>query len=302
MTTPTHDRRRALVDLFPQFLMRRRQGWAGLQPLLEASQLARPDYFLLRSVVEETDLRVSMSEAELRTNLFNPYATINPIFESLPALVEGGYLSIYGDRYTVTLQGRALVDRVERAARAYLATRALLPAAEGVRLADTCSDIASRLWSAAEPAAKPHQARVRRLPPTAGSPPIVRLELAVYALWMARDDAHNAAWRAAGFDGPALDLLSRVWAGEASTVTELIACVRQTQHPEDVDRGLATLIAAGYIISEENSLQLTLAGSGARAAIEEETDRIYFAPWPPLAPGDIAWLYQTFHALRERLL
>jgi hypothetical protein len=298
---PQHDPRRSLVDLIPQYLMRRMRGWTELPSILDETGLG-PNRALLRALVTETDPGASMSEAELRANLFNPYATIHSYLESLPVLVERGYLSVEGDRYTVTPQGRALVERLERAGRAYLATLDPLPAADLARLADTFADIAARLWVAAEPAAKPHQDRVRRLPSAEGSPAMARLEEAVYALWMARDDAHNAAWRAAGFDGPAFDLLTRIWAGEADTVAELIERVSGGQRPEDVQRGLAVLIEKGYVIAEGGALRLTPAGRATRDAIEVETDRIYFAPWPPSGSDDVEWLYEAFRTLCERLL
>jgi hypothetical protein len=236
----------------------------------------------------------------LRTNLFNPYATVHSHLEALPALIERGYLAVDGERYIVTSEGRALAERIERAGRAYLARLDLLPPADLARLANTFADIAARLWAAAEPAAKPHQARVRRLPSAAGGPAMARLEEAIYALWMARDDAHNAAWRAAGFEGPVFDLLTRIWAGEADTVAGLIERVGGGQRPEDVERGVASLIAHGYLTIEGGALRLTSAGRATRDTIEAETDRVFFAPWPSEA-GEVEWLHDAFLTLCERL-
>jgi hypothetical protein len=129
---------------------------------------------------------------------------------------------------------------------------------------------------------------------------MARLEEAVYALWMARDDAHNAAWRAAGFDGSVFDLLTRIWAGEADSVAQLIERVGGAQHPEDVDRGVAELIAQGYLSADGNMLRLTSAGRATRDAIEADTDRVYFAPWPSEV-DEIEWLHDAFRALYERL-
>jgi hypothetical protein len=301
MTASAQDRRRALVDLIPQYLARRMRGWTDLRSILEQIGLVGQGRMVLRAIVMEADAGVGMTEAELRANLFNPYSTIHSYLESLPALVERGYLAVDGDRFAVTPQGRALIEWIERAGRAYLATLDLLPPADLVRLADTLVEIATRLWVAAEPAAKPHQARVRRLPSATGSPAMARLEEALYALWMARDDAHNAAWRAAGFDGPAFDLLSRIWAGEASTRAELVECVAGSQQPEDVERGLAGLIAKGYVAAEGDALRLTPVGRTIRDAIEAETDRVYFASWPPAGSSDAEWLYEAFRTLCERL-
>jgi Helix-turn-helix family len=299
MTASARDRRRDLVDLLPQFLTRRMRGWDGLQPLLGERGIARPDAVLLRAVVMETEPGAAMTEAELRANLFNPYGTVSPIFEVLPALVERGCLARHGQQYIATPEGRALIERIERAGRAYLATLDLLAPADAERLADTFAEIASRLWAAPEPVVKAHQAHVRRLPPTVGEPSLARLDLAVYALWMARDDAHIAAWRHEGFDGPTFELLSQIWSGAASTRSALNE--RVGQRPEDITRGLAALSERGYAIVEGDALRLTAAGQATRDAIETETDRIYFTPWPALAPDEIAWLCEAFRALCERL-
>lgn len=298
-----HDQRRALVDLFPQFLMRRRRGWDALAPLLAEARLARPAFFLLRAIYEETDPGGSMSERELRANLYNPYSTIHTVFEDLPALLGAGYLVEDNSRFAVTPAGRALVERIEYAARAYLATLDLLPVAALTRLADTLWNTAHRMPSAPEPAAKPHQARAWRLPPIqADASSLIRLEAAIYVLWTARDDAHMVAWRAAGFDGPTLDLLSRLWAGEAQTVAELVDAVRQSQRPEDVEQGITALINAAYLRRSGEMLDLTEHGRATRDAIEAETDRAYFAAWPPLAPDEVAVLRQTLWTVCERLV
>jgi hypothetical protein len=301
MTASARDRRRDLVDMLPQFLQRRMRGWAGLQPLLGERGLTRQEAVLLRALVMETEPGAAMAGAELRARLFNPYSTLNSIFEALPALVVRGCLTQDDQQYVVTPIGRALIERIERAGRAYLATLDLLPAADAENLADTLAEIAGRLWAAPEPAIKAHQARVRRLPSAEGQPALARLDPAVYALWMARDDAHIAAWGREGFDGPAFELLSQIWSGVAHTRAALHERVGQGQRPEEIERGLAMLCERGYAITEGSALALTAAGQALRDAIEAETDRIYFTAWPALAPDQVAWLCEAFHALCERL-
>jgi DNA-binding MarR family transcriptional regulator len=291
---------RALVDLLPQYLTRRMKRWDGRQPLLDEAGLAGPEAVLLRAMVMETGPGAAMSEAELRANLFNPYNTVHSFVDALPALVERGYLDRTGDSYTVTAAGRALIARIERAAQAYLATLAPLPAEDMAYLAGTLAELSGRMWAAPEPAAKPHQARVRRLPPAEGDMPMPRLDLAVYGLWMARDDAHNAAWRAAGLEGPVFDLLSQIWSGEAATSAELIARMGG-QRPVDVERGLAILARDGLLSVDGTALVLTPEGRATRERIEAETDRVYFVPWPPYSQGETARLLDTFRALCEQL-
>jgi hypothetical protein len=299
--TTISDPRRALVDQFPRYLTRRMRGWSGARELMETAGIAPPQGALLRAIVMEAEPGTSMSVDELRANLFNPYSTVHVFVGTLPVLVGQGLLAQSGERYSVTPQGHALIERFERAARAYLASLDVLPAADCARLADRLAELAGSMWAADEPAAKPHQARVRRLPPVEGEPAMARLDPAVYALWMARDDAHNAAWRAAGLDGPTFDLLSRLWSGEAGTRDELIACVHPGQRPADVERGLAELSRRGFVQEDAAALRLMPAGRAARDAIEAETDRVYFAPWVGLAPGEAAWMHDTFRALCEGL-
>lgn len=107
----------------------------------------------------------------------------------------------------------------------------------------------------------------------------------------------TAAWRAAGFGGPALDLLSCVRSGEGRTISGLVESVRQCQRPEDVARGLGSLQAAGYIPRDGDTLRLTPRGMEARDRIEADTDHVSFAPWPLLSQEDIAWLRSTLEAI-----
>jgi hypothetical protein len=73
--------------------------------------------------------------------------------------------------------------------------------------------------------------------------------------------------------------------------------MQTSQRPADVQRGVDRLIADGYVVRAGVSLALTPRGQTTRDAIEAETDRVYFAPWPPLVPADVAWLRDTLQAV-----
>jgi hypothetical protein len=295
--TTIEDDRRALVDLLPQVLRGWSRGWDGLGPSVAAIGLTPPEFFELRSLIQERDPGVGMTRTEMLRDFDNPYSTFRPILDHLPALVAAGYVARDGERYTVRDAGRKAFERAAAAREAYLATLAPIPADDLARLIAQLQEIAERLQAAPEPGAKPHQARSRRTPPSADAAPMVWLIHAIYSLWEARDDAHNAAWRAAGFDGPAFDLLSRVWSGEAATIPALMDSVRLSQTPEDVQRGTDQLVADGYASRDGDMLTLTAQGRAIRDAIERETDRIYFTPWPPLTAADVRWLRTTMAAL-----
>ena len=283
---------RDIVSLFPSFLSLRPFGWQGSQDILQ-SGLQFPALLLLRDLVQETDAGETLSRQETESQLFNPYSTFHPIFDNLPSLLEKGYLLHSEGRYLVTPRGRALIERIEQAVQDYTATLTPLPLPELTRLAALLEAIAQRMWQASEPAVKAHQARCHRLPPITTSAPMVHLDAAVFALWMARDDAHIAAWRAEGLSGPHLDLLTRLWTAEAHTLPELTTALQQTQRLEDILQGVTTLREAGYVLVEGEHIALTEYGQQVRTRIEEETDRIYFTPWPPLTPEDLNWLYSS---------
>src|SRR5438105_7708425 len=109
---------RDLVSLFPRFLSLQPFGWKGPQEILQ-SGLQLPALLLLRALVQETDPGEMLSRQEMGSRMFNPYSTFNPIFDSLPSLVEKGYLSHSGGRYLVTPRSRALIEQTEQAAQDY---------------------------------------------------------------------------------------------------------------------------------------------------------------------------------------
>lgn len=290
-----HGDRRATVDLLPRYLRTRRAGWPPLPEM--QGRVAIPEYVLLRGIACELDT-APIAYNELRDKLFNPYSTIVPLLDRLPRLLELGLLA-YEDGYSLTAAGHELLTRAERSANDYAAARMRVPPDELERLASTLADIAEQLWLAPEPTDKAHQRRIGRLRrfDDRETAPIL-LEYAIYALWMARDDAHNAAWRAAGFRGPPFELLSRVWAGEAASSAELIEQTRDSMRPEDVEALLGELACEGYLELRAKDVSLTAHGRRARDAIEHETDRVYFAPWPAL---DARWVRDRLEALVEAI-
>jgi hypothetical protein len=296
-----------IVGLVLLFLQVRRRGWRGLQPLLAASKLTGPAFFLLRAVDGETvrgravDGETVRGQAltlqQMQEWLFNPYATRFPVFDFLPVLVDLGYMQKQGEGYLVTGTGRALANEVELAARDYLATLQLPPGIRQSALAEALVELVRRSWAAPEPSVKAHQARTQRRLGVDGAAPLVRIEWAVLGLWEVRDDAHIAAWRAYGFRGPVLDILSHIWRKETQTLPALVATLQETQHPADIEQGVLELAQAGYITSANEQLALTTHGQEVRDAIEAETDRIFFAPWEPVADDKVVWISEQLGEL-----
>lgn len=286
-----HSTLREIVDLLPRYAHARRAGWTPASEMQD--RITLPEYLLLRRVAIERD-DAPIPFAALRANALDPYSIIDPFLDRLPQLVELGLLDQSGEDYALAPPGRELLTRGERTANDYAAGRIRLPPDDLARLASTLHDIAEAQRRAPEPADKAHQDRVPRLRrfDQRQAPPI-QLEYALYALQRARDDAHIAAWRAAGFRGPPLALLSRVWAGDASTSAELVELTRDRMRPEDVAALLAELERDGYVVLGFPAVTISPRGREVRDEIERETDRVYFAPWQNTDAGWVTGRLET---------
>ena len=121
--------------------------------------------------------------------------------------------------------------------------------------------------------------------PPAGS--FAQLDAAIYGLWQVRDDCHMAAWRVSDLTGPEVEVLTRTWREEAADEAALIDLLPH-QRPEDVSAAVARLRMDGLI--EPDTLKATPKGAAARQAIEDETDRLFFTPWPDDVGARGAWI------------
>lgn len=238
-----------------------------------------------------------MSERELA----GPYATRQDQWSAAAAAAAGAGLAERAEgRWRITERGRKTAKRLRAAAHAHLAGLEVLPADELRRLADLLERAFQASARAPEPAVRERTPRTFRfradVVPTS---PLVALENAVHGLWTVRDDCHIAAWRAASIDGPTLDVLTRIWRGEAPTVAELSP--KMAQRPEDVSQAVERLRAQGRVAAAD-PLAATDEGSLFRQRIEDETDRLFFAPWPDEAGSEAAWIEERLRAVNSKLV
>jgi hypothetical protein len=189
------------------------------------------------------------------------------------------------DGWKVSPRGLEMARTARRRLRDHLRSLAL-PADEVRRAADALAPIAGRI-----PADSEHAALPRRDPPSAEElkADIIRLNRAAEELWYFRDECHIGAWRDAGYEGPAFDVLSVVWGGRsdqsftklagATTVDALAEAMKARQDRADVERNVDALVGRGDLARAADGVRLTEQGRRAREAIEDETDRRFFAIW-----------------------
>jgi len=222
-------------------------------------------------------------------DLTSVYGTIPGRWLPMAAAARGAGLAEERDgRWYLTEKGRGLAAAMHEAARAHYATLTPLPKddlAELARLLDRAFVASAK---ADEPKKRQHTAFAfgyRGDEPPAGS--FAQLDVAVYGLWQVRDDCHMAAWRASGRSGPEVEVLTRLWREEAADEAALSDLLTH-QRPEDVEAAVARLRSEGLV--ETRALKATAAGATVRQKIEDETDRLFFTPWPDDVGARSAWI------------
>ena len=222
-------------------------------------------------------------------DLTSAYGTIPGRWLPMAAAARGAGLAEEREgRWYLTENGRGLAAAMHEAARAHYATLTPLPKEELAELARHLDRAFLAAAKASEPAERPHTPFAfgyRGDDPPAGS--FAQLDAAVYGLWQVRDDCHIAAWRASGRSGPEVEVLTRLWREEAADDAAL-ADLLTHQRPEDVRATVARLRKDGLV--ESGALRTTAAGADVRQKIEDETDRLFFVPWPDEVGAKGSWI------------
>lgn len=120
---------------------------------------------------------------------------------------------------------------------------------------------------------------IRRAAPPRSSPDAMRVEQLMFETCVLLDDGHIHAWRDAGYAGPVLDVLTKVWYG-SSTREELHKGLSYSQEPTHVDRHIDELVTRGDLTRSGDAVALTQQGRATRDQIEERTNRDGLARWP----------------------
>ena len=113
------------------------------------------------------------------------------------------------------------------------------------------------------------------------------IEQAITCLSSYRDDAHLAAWRPSGLSPTALESLTLVWREQAASLSELFERLASRGRPQaEYARAIEELRKRDYLSGPDEALRLTSAGKAFRQQVEQDTDRMFYAPWGCLNAAD----------------
>ena len=276
--------RRQIVDMLPEYLTKRSAGFGPAREALMKDAGVSAD--VLGTV---TTGLIFVEGDKVRREMYqwrSPYAIKRPtVVDGWSKVVAAGLAEATPDGWRPRPQGIALAERAQRALRDHLSGLPL-PADAVRRAADALERIAERIPSDARRAALARKLRPKSDEPVAD---ILRLNRSAAELWYFRDDCHIRAWQAAGYQGPVFDVLSHLWSSPpdmqwtklpgATSLDQLAKAMEQRQERSDVDRAVQALVDRDDIARDGDSVRLTATGQGSRDAIEDETDRSYFAIW-----------------------
>jgi DNA-binding MarR family transcriptional regulator len=175
-----------------------------------------------------------------------------------------------------------------------------LPLDDQRRLLDLLKQVVEASVAAPQPRDKRHLAASRKVDPGEDAPPVARIDQYLTDLTLFRDDVHPAAWREYNINGPAWEVFSLIWEGEATTLAALAERLASRQHPPElIPQSIQDLIARGWIEQDRGAYVATEEGRALRQEAEDETDRLFYAPWACLSEAETAELRDLLERLRD---
>ena len=274
-----------IPPLLPLFLNKRRAKMTFPLQKTEELGIDRPTFIWTINLSYRGERGASPEPGDLSS----AYGTIPGRWLPMAAAARGVGLAEERDgRWYLTEKGHGLATAMHEAARAHYAELTPIPKDDLAELALLLDRAFFACAKASEPAKRQHTPFAfgyRVDEPAAGS--FAQLDAAVYGLWQVRDDCHMAAWRAAGLSGPEVEVLTRAWRDEAADEAALAELLPH-QRPEDTSTAVARLRSEGSI--EPGALKTTARGAALRQRVEDETDRLFFTPWPDDVGAKGGWI------------
>jgi len=219
-----------------------------------------------------------------------PYNAPELLRTRLGVLLNKGFIqAVNGQEYRLTDKGLELVQSWTERERVRLAGLTPLPPRDLHRLSTLLSRIVQAALAAPPPPGKDRLLSSRRIAPSANAAPMVQIDQYLTDLVYFRDDAHVSAWRRHNFDGPAIEVLTLLWRGEATDVDGLSAALTEQRGytRDDYAPIVERLQERGLVDASQPTLAVTPQGSALRKEIEATTDRYHMFPWTVLSPVDV---------------
>ena len=233
-----------------------------------------------------------------------PYGLAQANDERLTTAVQEGYLASDGQgAYRATEAGRTAATRLLQAGDEVMAALTPLPNESLRMLGNLLARISDAALNSPEPPAHVLIKAKRDLYQRAGAFAIFEGVIAHCLLLEGRrDDCYIAAWGAHGVAGHAWEALDFLSQGNAMTFDDLHKKLGNRGVTEEVHAGdVRELARRGWVEESSGVVKATQAGKQARAEVEAETERRFFAPWSCLSETELKELARLASQLRDGL-
>ena len=233
-----------------------------------------------------------------------PYGLAQTNDGRFASAAQQGYLTINDKgEYRLSNSGSEITQKILHAVDVSVDHLDPMPMERLQKLVDTLIHLANESFAMPEPPAKWLMSHKRRnLRPTEG-PCLLRYVIYYYDQIAAyRDDMYVAAWSTHGVEGHTWNALDQLIQDGALTLADLYEKVKGRGVTEEVHAGdVRELVGRGWAEDASGKIQITLAGKQARAAVEAETERLFFAPWSCLNESELEKLARLASQLRDGL-
>jgi len=282
------------------------EAWAALgdrfEPLLERKcadcSIDRRTWGLMLAVYTFEPDETTPGHLMIRS----PYTSVDSYMNRLRSAAVIGLLDeISPGMFQLTDHGRKISFQITDAIRDVMAhSDPLLPADSG-RLAVLLDRLVQACMQTPPPPESWSINLSNKLMP-ALNPPMPFIEQSFSCLAAYRDDSHLAAWRRSGLSAMALETLTLLWRGEATSLDELCKKLERRGHPCQVyNTVLGELREHGFTTGPDQAPWVTGTGRVFRNEIEEDTDRFFYAPWSVLNTEEKMELLDLATRMRDGL-
>ena len=238
-----------------------------------------------------------------RLQVRGPYTSEISFMSRLQDAAGKGYLvQPEAGEFRLSERGRQAAEHLIAVCRESMARADPLTPADGRRLAELLTRLVQAcLFNPPPPDTWSIRLAYSLMP--AEQPPLPYSEQALSCLAAYRDDAHLAAWRPSGINGPALEALTLLRRGQASSLPGIYERLAGRGFEEHAyQQFVKELRHAGYVSGPDDALNISEAGREFRDQVEVETDRLFFSPWICLELQEKAELSCLLTRLRDEIV
>jgi hypothetical protein len=233
-----------------------------------------------------------------------PYGLARVNDERFSSAVQQGYLASDGQgTYRATESGRTAALRLTQAGSEVMAALTPMPKESLRAIGNLLARISNAAFNAPEPSAHVLIKAKRDLYQRTNTFAVLEGFLGHCLLLEGhRDDCYVATWGAHGVEGHTWEVLDQLSQNDPLTFDELHEKtsgrgVTRAVHAEDVQE----LARRGWADDAAGKIRITAAGKQARAEVEAETERLFFAPWACLNEAELEELARLASQLRAGL-